>query len=389
MGEFKIPEGKIYFDSSCQTMRPDKVQDALLEYYNEYNSCGDRTKYAWGKKVDSRVDGTRAKLLKFLGLSPKKYFVSFTQNTTYGLNLIMAQLNLEKLKISRVITSEIEHNSVFLTTMRLAKNWGISREVMKREKDGSVKIEDFSEALIVLNVASNIDGQKLTNVKDIVKKAHKKKSLVILDCAQGLVSARDLLQKTGADAMCFSAHKAYGPSLGAIVCKRDLIQDITVNFIGGGMVNDVKKNSFELSAKRKNSAHIHTIFEAGLLPYGEVIAFGAALDWLEKQFKDGKVEEMNKLGTKLYNSLKKMSKVKLVNEKASSVISFYVKNLDSHLLASALDDEGIMARSGYFCCHYYLSHVKKYPALLRISIGLHNTSKDVQKLIEVLEKVGK
>ncbi|MCL2085818.1 aminotransferase class V-fold PLP-dependent enzyme [Candidatus Saccharibacteria bacterium] len=389
MRDFNIPENKFYFDSACQTLRPKKVQDAMMEYYNDYGTCGERVKYEWGKKVDEKVDEARKRLLKYLGASPKKYFVSWTLNTTYGLNLVLAQLNLQKLKIHRVITSEIEHNSVFLTSMKMAQNWQIEREVLKREDDGSVKIDDYSEALIILNVSSNIDGRKLKNVKDIVKKAHKKKSIVILDCAQGLIAAKDILHKCGADVMCFSAHKAYGPSLGAIVCKRDLIENLTINFIGGGMVNDVWKNNYKLSADKPKSDHAHTTFEAGLLPYAEVIGFGAALDYIEKAQKSDKVKEMDKLGNDLFKALKKMPKVKLVNEKASSVITFYVKGFDSHLLAGAFDDEGIMVRSGYFCCHYYLSHVKKYPPLIRVSLGLHNTQKDVKKFIEILEKVGK
>jgi cysteine desulfurase/selenocysteine lyase len=391
MRDFEIPDGKVYLDSACQTLRPKKVQDAMMEYYNEYGSCGDRTKYKWGKRVDEGVNGTRSKLLKYLGCSPKNYFVSFTLNTTYGLNLVLAQLNIQQRRIKKVITSEIEHNSVFLTSMKTASNWNIEREVLPREEDGSVKIKDYKNALIILNIASNIDGRKLKNVKDIIKKTHAKKGIVILDCAQGLISAKDLLHKCGADVMCFSAHKAYGPSLGAIVCKRELIDSLTLNFIGGGMVNDVHRNNYEISANSPKSELAHTVFEAGLLPYGEVIGFGAALEYIEKakSKKNNQVKEVDSLGEELFKALKGMARVKMVNTKASSVITFYIKGVDSHLIAEALDDEGIMVRSGYFCCHYYLSHVKKYPPLIRVSLGLHNTSEDVKKIIKALEKVGK
>ncbi|CRH94811.1 Uncharacterised protein [Chlamydia trachomatis] len=46
-----------------------------------------------------------------------------------------------------------------------------------------------------------------------------------------------------------------------------------------------------------------------------------------------------------------------------------------------------MVRSGYFCCHYYLKETKKLPHLVRISIGLHNTRKDIDKLKEILERI--
>ena len=68
-------------------------------------------------------------------------------------------------------------------------------------------------------------------------------------------------------------------------------------------------------------------------------------------------------------------------------MSFYVEGLDSHLLGSALSREDIMARTGYFCAHYYLDHVSNYPPLIRFSLGLHNRSEDIEKVKKVLGKV--
>jgi cysteine desulfurase/selenocysteine lyase len=68
-------------------------------------------------------------------------------------------------------------------------------------------------------------------------------------------------------------------------------------------------------------------------------------------------------------------------------MSFYVDGVDSHLLAESLSREGIMARSGYFCCHYYLKNLKKYPPLLRFSLGYHNTDEDIEKVIDVLSSL--
>jgi selenocysteine lyase/cysteine desulfurase len=68
-------------------------------------------------------------------------------------------------------------------------------------------------------------------------------------------------------------------------------------------------------------------------------------------------------------------------------MSFYVEGLDSHLLGSALSRENIMARTGYFCAHYYLDHVCKYPPLIRFSLGLHNKPEDIEKVKSVMEKI--
>ena len=115
-GDFAyLPQSAVYFDAACQSLRPQPVIDAVNEYYQMFNSCGERVKYDWGLKVDERVEQTRSDILKFLKLSSRKYFISFTLNTTYGLNLILSQLKPDGL--ASIVTSDIEHNSVFLSTM--------------------------------------------------------------------------------------------------------------------------------------------------------------------------------------------------------------------------------------------------------------------------------
>ena len=68
-------------------------------------------------------------------------------------------------------------------------------------------------------------------------------------------------------------------------------------------------------------------------------------------------------------------------------MSFYIDGIDSHLLGEALSREGIMARTGYFCVHYYLDHICHYPPLIRFSLGLHTTKEDIEKVQNALAKI--
>ena len=95
----------------------------MNQYYTEFNSCGERVKYEWGKKTDEKVEATREKVLEYLKLKSKKYTVSFTLNTTYGINLILGQLN--KRYFQKIMTSEIEHNSPFLASMAFSERTGL------------------------------------------------------------------------------------------------------------------------------------------------------------------------------------------------------------------------------------------------------------------------
>ena len=379
-----LGEGEVYLDGACQSLRPRPVIDAINAYYTEHNSCGERVKYKWGVETDEKVEETRSLVLKYLGLKPKKYTVSFTLNTTYGINMILNQLKPEY--FSKVMTSEIEHNSPFLATMAFSERTGVPREVMARNDDGTITVSDydFADAVVVVNCASNFDGRKLSNLEELTKVVHKSGGIIIIDAAQAMAHSVDVLRGIEVDAICFSAHKLYAPSLGVIVWRDELNDKMNVGFVGGGMVDDVELDSYVLSAEGKE--HRYTRFEAGLQAWGEIIGLGAALKWLAGVSKnDWRNFEHNYKD--LYEFLDGSSKVHLVNNEPNPTMSFYVDGLDSHMLGAALSRENIMARTGYFCAHYYLDHVLGLPPLLRFSLGLHNRPEDIDIIKNVMEKI--
>ena len=385
MKEFDyLGEGEVYLDSACQSLRPRCVIDAVNDYYTKHNSCGERVKYKWGVETDEKVEETRELVLKYLGLKSKKYTVSFTLNTTYGINLILSQLNASQ--FAKIMTTEIEHNSPFLSSMAFSERTGLPREVMKRNDDGTVNLLDynFTDAVVVLNCASNFDGRKLLNIKELIKAVHKANGIVIIDAAQAMAHSVDILRGTEPDAICFSAHKLYAPSLGAIVWRDELMDKMVQFFVGGGMVDDVDKSAYVLSATNKE--HRYTRFEAGLQAWGEIIGLGAALKWIMKVSKSD-WKNFEHCYNDLYDYLKSSDKVHLVNNEANPTMSFYVDGVDSHMLGNALSREDIMARTGYFCVHYYLDHVLGMPPLIRFSLGLHNREEDIEKVKKVMEKI--
>lgn len=390
-----LKEGEVYLDAACQSLRPKPVIEALVRYYERHNSCGERVKYPWGEETDRLVGETRKKVLKWLKLKEKDYFVSFTLNTTYGINLLLNSLSEEFVK--KVVTSEIEHNSPFLSTMGLAERLAVPRVVLKRDDDGMLLMggEDFAGAVVVVNCAANFDGRRLGNLTEVVKRVHKDGGIVIIDAAQAMAHYHEMLEKTEADAICFSAHKMYAASLGVMVVRRDLAPKLKLAFLGGGMVDDVFENRYLLSAggigetaKRgaENKEHTHTMFEAGLQAWGEIISLGAAIDWLEKRTKAEK-KRLMELTEELDGFLRGNAKVRMVGKEANPTMSFYVEGLDSHLLGAALGAEGIMARTGYFCAHYYLDKVLHLPPLVRFSLSYATRVEDIEKVKKVMKKI--
>ncbi len=379
-----LDEKSVYLDAACQSLRPRPVIEALDQYYLEHNSCGERVKYPWGEQTDVMVEAARQKTLKLLKLKPKDYFVSFTLNTTYGINLLLNEISSEF--VQKVFTSDIEHNSPFLATMAMAQRLGVPRVVLERKADGSLPLdENFAQAVVVVNCAANFDGRQLVNLKDVVKKVHADGGIIIIDAAQAMAHYYEMLEKTEADAICFSAHKMYAPSLGVMVVRRDLVPKLVQNFVGGGMVDDVFVDHYLLSAEA-NKDHVHTIFEAGLQAWGEICAYAAALDWLSARTKADK-KRLESCTQELDEFLRSNPKIQMVGEQANPTMSFYVEGLDSHLLGAALGKQGIMARTGYFCAHYYLDKVCKYPPLIRFSLSYATRESDIERVKEVMRKI--
>lgn len=396
-----LREKTIYLDAACQSLRPRLVVEALEKYYFEHNSCGERVKYPWGEKTDELVEATRHKVLKFLKLKPKDYFTSFTLNTTYGVNLILNEINPKLVK--KVITSEIEHNSPFLATMAMAKRLNVPRVVLKRDESGALLMDgklgeiardtgglskdeelDFAGAVVVINCAANFDGRRLVNIKDVIKRVHRDGGIIIIDAAQAMAHTAEILEKTEADAICFSAHKMYAPSLGVIVARRDLVPKLNQTFIGGGMVDDVFVDHYLLSAENKE--HVYTVFEAGLQAWGEIVALGAAIEWLERRTKADK-QRLESCVKELDGFLRAKAKVVMVGNQPNPTMSFYVEGMDSHMLGAALGKEGIMARTGYFCVHYYLDKVLGLPPLVRFSLSYATRESDIDRIKQVMGKI--
>lgn len=377
--EYLAPE-TIYLDSACQTLRPQPVIDALTDYYLHYNACGERVKYEWGRKVDAAVAATREKVLRAFALPAKRYTVSFTMNTTYGLNLLLGQLPAGK--YSRILTTHTEHNSVFLSTMTAATRLGIPRQVLSHAADGAVEYADatLDGALVVLSAMNNFDGTPTPNLGALIDDVHRAGGAVIVDAAQAAPHDMGLLRGLRPDAFCFSAHKVYGASLGVVVAANPLIESLEISFLGGGQVANVTETGYDLLPE------LETRLEAGLQAWGEIIALGAALDWVESLRARGDDLEAGEgaLAERLYDGLSAMPNLQMVGSHPASVMSVIPTRVDGHQLATFLSKAGVMVRSGYFCAHHWLLEVNDYRPLVRFSLGAHNTGQDIDTTLQIM-----
>ena len=109
---------------------------------------------------------------------------------------------------------------------------------------------------------------------------------------------KHLLESCQADAICFSAHKMYSASLGGIIAKKSLVEQLDISFIGGGMVSNVYKDNKVLLP------NLETRLEPGLQEYGEILALNEAIKWLNNNKKNK--ENLIGLSKKLFDELARL-----------------------------------------------------------------------------------
>ena len=378
---------EVYLDSACQTLRPQPVIDAITDYYHNYNACGERAKYAWGVKVDERVEAVRNQVLGAFGLPARDYSVSFTLNTTYGLNLLLNQLPA----FARVVTTHTEHNSVFLSTIAYGQRVGAPRVLLGRDAAGALVYTEaeLAGALVVLSAMDNVRGQLVPNLAQLVADAHRLGGVVIIDAAQAAPHALSALRGIPADAFCLSAHKMYGASLGVVVARHSLLAMLRLTFVGGGQVSAVGADSYTLLPEP------HMLLEPGLQAWGEIVALGAALDYIGgfARLPGAGGLELEayeaRLAATLYDGVAATGKFTMFGPRGSALVTVVPKSGDGHRFAVFLSKAGVMVRSGYFCAHHWLEGTLKLPPLVRFSIGANNDDADVAYTVEMVQRLAK
>src|SRR5438046_3590997 len=78
----------VYLDNAATSQKPRQVIEALVRYYEEFNSNVHRGAHTLGDRATEAYEGTRARLAHFLGAADPSEIV-FTRNTTEAINLVM------------------------------------------------------------------------------------------------------------------------------------------------------------------------------------------------------------------------------------------------------------------------------------------------------------
>lgn len=379
----------VYFDTACQSLRPQSVIDAIDQYYIKSSACSGRSMHQLAAEVTRRCDETRTGLAKFLNAA-KKDEVVFTRNTTEGINLVANSLNLQPGDV--VLISDKEHNSNLIPWQRLVKKNGITFKIIPSKEDNTFdlaayeKMLDKSVKLVSVGYTSNLDGVSLP-VGEIIKKAHANGSLTLVDAAQTAPHRQINVKALDVDFLAFSGHKMLGPSgTGVLYGKYALLEKIDPFLVGGDTVASSTYETCEFLPPPEK-------FEAGLQDYAGIFGLGAAVKYLQDVGFDNIQKQELAINEAITKGIQDVEGLHLIGPAdphlRSGIVTFYIDGIDSHRIALMLDQmAGVEVRSGQHCVHSWFN-AHNIKGSVRASIYFYNTLEEADVLIANLHKVRK
>lgn len=386
--DFPILNDIIYMDSASTSLTPEPVLNVVSKYYREYNANVGRGVHRLSQVASQKYKDVHRKIADFIGANEEE--VIFTKNTTEAINTVASGLRWKK--GDKVVTTLIEHHSNFLPWLRL-KSLGVELDIVKPDKNGKFNVSDFKEViddktrLVAVTHVSNILGT-ITPIEEISAICKKKNVLLLVDGAQSVPHIHVDVRKLGCNFLCFSGHKMLGPTgTGILWVKEDFLDRLEPLSFGGGMIDDVSLNGYELTKGYER-------FEGGTPNIAGVIGFGRAIDYLKKIGMDKIADHEAKLTERLLEGLLKIRRVEIYGSLNSKerigLVSFNIKDLNSHDVALMLDEASdIMVRSGHLCCMPLMKYFGLKEGAVRVSLYLYNTEEEVDTFLETVKEIAK
>ncbi len=376
----------IYFDNAATSQKPQVVIDALMNYYSSYNANIHRGVHYLSQKASKAFDDVRGKVQHFINAKSPREIV-FTRGTTESINLVAAAYGRKNISIGdEIIISAMEHHSNIVPWQMLCEEKKAILKVIPMNDSGEIMPEDFIRLLssktkfVSLVHTSNSLGT-INPVKEIIRKAHQHNVPVLIDGAQAVAHEPVDVQDLDCDFFAFSGHKMFGPTgIGGLYGKINILEEMPPYQGGGEMIHSV---SFEKTTYNE----VPFKFEAGTPNIADVIAWGAAIDYI--QALDRKKISAYEHELMLYASKKlgNIDGLRLIGtaKKKASVISFVMEGLNALDVGMYLDTLGIAVRTGHHCTEPVMQRFN-IPGTIRASFMFYNTKEEIDAMVEGIKK---
>ncbi|QDT11553.1 SufS family cysteine desulfurase [Stieleria marina] len=387
-----LPNGKrtIFLDSGASAQKPKVVIDKEREVQEEYYANAFRGRYYFGQRIDDAIESTRQATANLVGAGRPDEIV-FTAGTTMSINMVASAYGDKNVRPGdEIVITELEHHANFVPWQALAKRRGAKLRILPITNDGLLSNEAIEStinektAIVAVTSMSNVLGT-LPPIEKITHLAHQCGAVVLVDAAQSIPHQRIDVVKSEIDFLTFSGHKLYGPTgVGVLYGRYDLLTEMDPFMYGGHMISQVGR-------EESNWALPPAKFEAGTMPIVQIVSLGAAIEFVNAVGLDVIGKHEHSLLQLAHQRLTEIDGLTIYGpqpDNKGSIVSFSIQGVSSEDLAIRLDEAGIFTRHGHHCA-MVLHERLGVPATTRASIGMYNTTEDIDELARTVKSAVK
>ncbi|MFA6091401.1 MAG: cysteine desulfurase [Elusimicrobiota bacterium] len=387
----RVIRGKplVYLDNAATTQRPRQVVDVLSHFYGLHNANIHRGVHTLSGEATILADNARAKVARFIGARDPRTLI-FTRNTTESINLVARAWGEKFLKPGdEILLTDLEHHSNLVPWQMTAARTGAKLAFVASEPDGTLSVETARKAftaktrIFAFTALSNALGT-ISPVQELVALARERGVVTLVDGAQWVPHRPTDVSALDCDFLAFSAHKMFGPTgIGALYGRRELLESMDPFLGGGDMINEVWLD-------RATYNELPYKFEAGTPNIAGAVAFGAAVEYLQKiGFADLEAHE-RLLTERTLAILKAQPQVTVYGPadaaRRGGVVSFNIADVHPHDVGQIFDSEGVAVRVGHHCCQPLMRRMRT-PGTVRASFYAYNTLGELDAFERALHKV--
>jgi cysteine desulfurase/selenocysteine lyase len=374
----------IYFDNAATSQTPQQVIDCIVDYYSRYNANIHRGVHTLSQEATDAYEEARIKIQKHFNAA-KPYEIILTSGTTESINLVANGFASFVKKGDEIIVSALEHHSNIVPWQMLCEHTGAMLKVIPMFENGQLDMDAYASLLnentklVFCNHVSNALGI-INPIKFIIDKAHEVGAAVLIDGAQSSPHIKADVQALDVDFYVASAHKICGPTgVGLLYGKEAWLNKLPPYKGGGEMIDQV---TFE----KTTYAGLPHKFEAGTPNICGVIAFGAALDYMNTIGFEAIGAYEHELLVYATEQLLAIGDVTIYGTgDKTAVISFNIENIHPYDIGTIIDKLGIAVRTGHHCAQPIMDFYK-IPGTVRASFSFYNTKEEIDTFIEAIKK---
>ncbi|RIL97731.1 cysteine desulfurase [Staphylococcus chromogenes] len=376
-----------YLDSTATSQKPQQVIDALEDYYKRYNSNVHRGVHTLGSLATDGYEGARETVRRFIH-APYFEEIIFTRGTTASINLVAhsyGDVNVEA--GDEIVVTQMEHHANIVPWQQLAKRKNATLKFIPMTDSGELTLEAVKETItdktkiVAVAHVSNVLGT-INDVKSIAQIAHEHGAIISVDGAQSVPHMKVDVQDLDVDFYSFSGHKMLGPTgIGVLYGKRELLNQMEPIEFGGDMIDFV-------GLYESTWTDLPTKFEAGTPLIAQAIGLKAAIEYLENIGFDAIHAHEAEITAYAYEKMSEIEGIDIYGpdkDKRAGIITFNLKDVHPHDVATALDTEGVAVRAGHHCAQPLMKWLN-VSSTARASFYIYNTKEDVDQLVEGLKQ---